>query len=88
MSNTDSVSVTILLDEEWPQVTRLTNKEPLNLVSPGDAITTEKSFMGGHGTHLSMDGDALQSTVAGVVLRVNKLVSVKPMKTRYNGEIG
>ena len=42
--------------------------------------------MRGHGT--VMEGDSLKATVAGVVERVNKLVSVRPLKTRYTGEIG
>ena len=42
--------------------------------------------MRGHGT--VMERDSLKATVAGVVERVNKLVSVRPLKTRYTGEIG
>ena len=34
-----------------------------------------------------VDGD-LHASVAGVVEQVNKLVCVKPVKSRYNGEIG
>lgn len=30
----------------------------------------------------------LSASVAGLVERVNKLISVKPFKTRYNGEVG
>ncbi|XP_056013323.1 exosome complex component RRP4-like [Ostrea edulis] len=58
-----------------------------NLVSPGDIITSDTGFMRGHGTYNSED-DRLQASVAGVVERVNKLICVKPLKTRYNGEIG
>ena len=43
-------------------------------------------YMRGHGTY--MDQDVLFASVAGVVERVNKLISVTPVKTRYNGEIG
>merc|ERR1712112_585891 len=32
--------------------------------------------------------DILYASVAGLVERVNKLISVTPLKTRYNGEIG
>ena len=35
-----------------------------------------------------MQQDDLFASVAGVVERVNKLISVTPVKTRYNGEIG
>ena len=60
--------------------------EPAHLVTPGDLITTDTGFMRGHGTYL--EGDRLQSSVAGVVERVNKLIRVEPLKTRYNGEVG
>ncbi|GFG38861.1 hypothetical protein Cfor_02168 [Coptotermes formosanus] len=40
----------------------------------------------GHGTY--MEEDALTASVAGVVEQVNKLISVRPIKNRYNGEIG
>ena len=60
--------------------------EPAHLVTPGDLITTDTGFMRGHGTYL--EGERLQSSVAGVVERVNKLIRVEPLKTRYNGEVG
>jgi exosome complex RNA-binding protein Rrp4 len=40
----------------------------------------------GHGTYSS--GGALVSNVSGVVERVNKLVSVRPLHARYSGDIG
>uniref|UniRef100_A0A8C1BV89 Exosome component 2 n=1 Tax=Cyprinus carpio carpio TaxID=630221 RepID=A0A8C1BV89_CYPCA len=40
----------------------------------------------GHGTY--MDEDRLTASVAGEVERVNKLICVRPLKTRYNGEVG
>ena len=42
--------------------------------------------MRGHGTYMQQDD--LFASVAGVVERVNKLIIVTPVKTRYNGEIG
>ncbi|KAH9514581.1 Exosome complex component RRP4 [Bulinus truncatus] len=60
--------------------------EPGNIVTPGDVITADTGFMRGHGTYMSED--CLHSSVAGMVERVNKLISVRPLKTRYNGEIG
>ena len=39
--------------------------------------------MRGHGTY--MTDDILYASVAGVVERVNKLISVTPLKTRYLG---
>ncbi|KAI9203465.1 uncharacterized protein BJ171DRAFT_425308 [Polychytrium aggregatum] len=58
-----------------------------HVVTPGEVITSDTAFMRGHGTYL-VDGERLISSVAGVVERVNKLISVKPLRTRYNGEIG
>uniref|UniRef100_A0A0N5A9M4 Ribosomal RNA-processing protein 4 n=1 Tax=Syphacia muris TaxID=451379 RepID=A0A0N5A9M4_9BILA len=40
----------------------------------------------GHGTYF--DGSQLIASVAGAVFQVNKLISVQPIKSRYNGEIG
>ncbi|XP_010209507.1 PREDICTED: exosome complex component RRP4 [Tinamus guttatus] len=42
--------------------------------------------MRGHGTYV--EDEKLVASVAGVVERVNKLVYVKALKTRYNGEVG
>lgn len=55
-------------------------------VCPGDVLNVESGFLRGHGTQLT--SDLLTSTVAGFVTRVNKLVSVIPLKSRYMGEIG
>ncbi|KAK3088066.1 hypothetical protein FSP39_014208 [Pinctada imbricata] len=62
------------------------SEELSNLVSPGNIITADTGFMRGHGTY--MEDDKLYASVAGVVERVNKLICVKPLKTRYNGEVG
>jgi len=64
------------------------------LVSPGDVITRDVGYMRGHGTYMkgggagSDSGGVLYATVAGVVQRVNKLITVTPPKTKYQGEIG
>ncbi|XP_053328808.1 exosome complex component RRP4 [Spea bombifrons] len=57
-----------------------------HLVAPGDTITTDTGFMRGHGTY--MEDDKLLASVAGAVERVNKLICVRALKTRYNGEVG
>lgn len=41
----------------------------------------------GHGTYSDGEG-VVVSAVAGAVERVNKLLSVRPLKTRYTPEIG
>ena len=57
------------------------------VVSPGESIPVEPGFLRGHGTTVRSDG-ALVATVAGVVEHVNKLVSVRPLRARYHGEVG
>ncbi|KAI9497577.1 hypothetical protein BDB00DRAFT_803249 [Zychaea mexicana] len=58
-----------------------------HMVTPGETITTDQQFMRGHGTYT--DGEnVVVSAVAGAVERVNKLLSVRPLKTRYTPEIG
>lgn len=61
-------------------------REPDHLVTPGETVTTDSRFMRGHGTY--KDGEDLVASVAGLVRRINKLISVQPLKSRYNGEVG
>ncbi|CAI5777329.1 exosome complex component RRP4 [Podarcis lilfordi] len=62
-----------------------TGKWDKDLGAPGDTITTDPGYMRGHGTYLGEE--KLIASVAGVVDRVNKLVCVKTLKTRYNGKV-
>ncbi|GAB5372854.1 hypothetical protein AAMO2058_001700100 [Amorphochlora amoebiformis] len=55
-------------------------------VTTGEVIGEEAGFLRGHGT-VAKDGK-LQATVSGFVQRVNKLVSVHALNSRYQGEIG
>ncbi|EFA80604.1 Exosome complex exonuclease [Heterostelium album PN500] len=57
-----------------------------NLMTPGQTISREGEFLRGHGTFHS--NNALLASVCGLVERVDKLVSVRPFKARYHGEIG
>ncbi|KAI8647203.1 exosome component 2 [Parasitella parasitica] len=63
------------------------DQETVHLVNPGETVTTDQQFMRGHGTYTDGEGTVL-SSVAGAVERVNKLLSVRPLKTRYTAEIG
>ncbi|KAJ2685962.1 Exosome complex component rrp4 [Coemansia sp. RSA 1285] len=56
------------------------------IVTPGTLITSDPAYMRGHGTFV--ENTAIYSSVAGAVERINKLVSVRPLKQRYGGEIG
>eukprot|EP00899_Mesostigma_viride_P011876 jgi/Mesvir1/2068/Mv02322-RA.1 len=55
-------------------------------IDVGAAGADDSTFLRGHGTHV-VDGQ-LRATLCGVVERVNKLISVRPMKSRYNPENG
>ena len=49
--------------------------EPDHLASPDDQ------------SYIYMDQDVLLANMAGMVEKVNKLISVTPVKTRYNEEV-
>lgn len=61
------------------------------IVTPGERITTDPQWMRGHGTYLSspsLGEQAITSSLAGIVTRTNKLLSVRPLRARYTPEVG
>ena len=61
------------------------------IVTPGERITTDPQWMRGHGTYLSsasLGEQAITSSLAGIVMRTNKLLSVRPLRARYTPEVG
>ncbi|XP_059047506.1 exosome complex component RRP4 [Achroia grisella] len=54
--------------------------------TPGEVITGMQDFMRGHGTYA--EDECLKASVAGVMDKVNKLICIRPLKSRYVGEIG
>lgn len=54
----------------------------VQLVLPGDVLSDDPTSMRGHGTFL-LDGRIVAS-VAGIVERIGKLISVRPLKSRYD----
>ncbi|KAF8880199.1 hypothetical protein BD779DRAFT_1446400 [Infundibulicybe gibba] len=56
------------------------------LTCPGETLTSSQSYMRGHGTYV--DNEDVIASVAGTVERVNKLVTVRAIRTRYNPEVG
>ncbi|KAG6332512.1 hypothetical protein ID866_6574 [Astraeus odoratus] len=56
------------------------------LTCPGETITSAHDFMRGHGTYV--DKELVIASVAGTVERVNKLVTVRAVRARYNAEVG
>lgn len=56
------------------------------IVTPGELITDDPTWMKGHGTYFN--GDDTYSSVAGNVSRVNRLLSVIPLRGRFEAETG
>lgn len=64
-----------------------TYTESKHLLTPGSVVVENGlGFMSGHGTYVTED--KMFASVAGLAERVNKLITLKPLKTRYIGEIG
>jgi exosome complex component RRP4 len=57
-----------------------------NLTCPGQYLTSSHAFMRGHGTYV--EDEQVIASVAGTIERVNKLVTVRAVRTRYNAEVG
>jgi exosome complex component RRP4 len=55
-------------------------------VTPGKKISDIGGYIRGHGTYI--EGEAIYASIAGVVEKINKLITVKPLRSRYVGEIG
>ncbi|KAI0721003.1 exosome complex exonuclease rrp4 [Cerioporus squamosus] len=56
------------------------------LTVPGESITSSHAFMRGHGTYV--EDEEVIASVAGTVERVNKLITVRAVRSRYNPEVG
>lgn len=57
-----------------------------SIVTPGELITEDPIWMKGHGTYFL--ADKTYSSVAGTISRVNRLLSVIPLRGRYAPETG
>ncbi|KAF5362122.1 hypothetical protein D9756_002647 [Leucocoprinus leucothites] len=53
---------------------------------PGEVLTSSQDYMRGHGTYV--DDEEVIASVAGTIERVNKLVTVRAIRSRYNAEVG
>lgn len=58
------------------------------IVTPGEPITSDPQWMRGHGTYIPAHSSTITSTVAGTLHKTNKLLSVQPLRARYQPEIG
>ncbi|KAF1993635.1 hypothetical protein P154DRAFT_527627 [Amniculicola lignicola CBS 123094] len=59
-----------------------------SIVTPGEPITSDTQWMRGHGTYIPPSSTTITSTVAGHLHKTNKLLSVQPLRARYQPEIG
>ncbi|KAK1246674.1 hypothetical protein MKX08_000476 [Trichoderma sp. CBMAI-0020] len=58
------------------------------ILTPGTVITSNSQWMRGHGTYVPLNTSSITSSLAGTLTRTNKLLSVRPLRARYNPEIG
>jgi exosome complex component RRP4 len=73
-------------------------RQRTSIVTPGEIVTSDPQWMRGHGTYLleapatnetdETNDASIIATVAGTVTKVNKLLSVRPLRARYQPEIG
>jgi len=56
------------------------------LTCPGEYLTSSQAYMRGHGTYV--DSEEVIASVAGTIERVNKLITVRAVRSRYNPEVG
>ncbi|KAF2249496.1 hypothetical protein BU26DRAFT_519545 [Trematosphaeria pertusa] len=75
-------------DEEMSDDDLPTSTSKSSIVTPGETITSDPQWMRGHGTYVPADTSTIISTVAGHLHKTNKLLSVQPLRARYNPEIG
>lgn len=80
-----------ILDEDIDDVlekaqNKYMSHENTSIVTPGELITEDATWMRGHGTYY-LD-EHTYSSVAGTISKVNKLLSVTPFKGRYIPETG
>lgn len=57
-----------------------------SVVTPGELVIDDPIWMRGHGTYFL--GNETFSSVAGTISKVNRLLSVKPIRGRYEPETG
>lgn len=79
----DEMDLDGLLPDSNPSLSKVT--------LPGELITSDPQFMRGHGTytaHSQSSSSVISASLLGSVSRVNKLLSVTPIKSRYIPEIG
>ncbi|XP_039288279.1 exosome complex component RRP4-like [Nilaparvata lugens] len=87
MDNISDSDRTIRLASQRVNLCLNTGNNPPHFYTPGQDIPLE-GCMRGHGTYFDKNATTLKASVSGVLERVNQLILVKPLKSRYNGEVG
>ncbi|KAJ5219829.1 hypothetical protein N7468_009033 [Penicillium chermesinum] len=67
---------------------RDSNNLATGIMTPGEVVTDDPQWMRGHGTYTNPLSTSIIATVAGHIEKVNKLISVRPLRARYTPEIG
>ncbi|XP_050743138.1 exosome complex component RRP4 [Drosophila biarmipes] len=81
-----NAAIELALDRvDWRDLAAHADNLP-RVYTPGEVLMPEAGFMRGHGTFV--EDENIKASVAGVIQKVNKLISVRPLKSRYVGEIG
>ncbi|KAH8348359.1 hypothetical protein KR084_006706 [Drosophila pseudotakahashii] len=81
-----NAAIELALDRvDWRDLAAHADHLP-RVYTPGEVLMPEAGFMRGHGTFV--EDENIKASVAGVIEKVNKLISVRPLKSRYVGEIG
>ncbi|KAL2726665.1 uncharacterized protein V1478_006943 [Vespula squamosa] len=86
MDECPNIIVRLAVDRADMNLITSENVQP-RFYTPGEEISSQPNFLRGHGTYVD-DENTLRASVAGVLEKVNKLISVRPLKARYQGEIG
>ncbi|EGV63503.1 hypothetical protein CANTEDRAFT_114297 [Yamadazyma tenuis ATCC 10573] len=82
-----SIARTNVIDSDVEMSDTETNgAEQTSIVTPGELVTDDPVWMKGHGTYFLNDN--IYSSVAGNVSRVNRLLSVIPLRGKYQPETG
>ncbi|KAK7873129.1 hypothetical protein R5R35_006355 [Gryllus longicercus] len=77
---------TIRLASERVELRKVQDDNPPKIYTPGEVVHQGTDYLRGHGTYL--DEDCVKSSVAGICQKINKWLIVRPIKKRYNGEVG
>ncbi|KAL6721476.1 Exosome complex component rrp4 [Lecanora helva] len=76
------------IDISTSRPTKRPKFSPKAIITPGETVTDDPQWMRGHGTYTYPTTTTITSSVAGTLLRTNKLLSIRPLRAPYTPEIG